>query len=449
MQMHALRASLLFAVLVTGLATFDAGLLAQDWPQWRGPSSQGLSSASPLPTTWSRDEHLVWRAPLAGPGTSSPIVWGDLVIVTSQVGRSPRVGRDAHPQLARDDKALAAREGALGGGTARAGPVVFVIEAFDRESGRRRWAYRLPAAGPLPEVHEKHNLATPTPATDGQRIYAWFGNGQLVALDMQGKHVWSRHLGTELGAFRTTWGHGSSPALGDGLLYLLCDHLDQAYLLALDAATGTERWRVDRGRDRVSHSTPVIVHSASGRELVVNSSERVDAYDPRTGALLWYLGSTRQTPVPTPVSADGTVFLSRGYRNSDYLAVRAGGRGDVAGTHVVWQAPSGASYVPSIIHYDGLIYLTNEVGVVTCADARTGETVWRHRLGGVFFASPVAGDGKVYFTSETGETYVLRAGRTATVLATNDLGERFLASPALARGMIILRADAQLFAVGR
>ena len=447
--MDTLRAGRLLAAMLTGLAALDARVLAQHWPQWRGPSSQGLSSGSPLPTTWSRGENLAWSAPLAGLGTSSPIVWGDLVIATSQAGGSARVDRGTHPQLARDDKALAAREAALGAGHAAAGPVVFVVEAFDRATGARRWEYRLPAAGHLPEVHEKHNLATPTPATDGKRIYAWFGNGQLVALDMAGRHLWSRHLGEELGAFRTTWGHGSSPALGDGLLYLLCDHLDQSYLLALDAETGKERWKVDRGRNRVSHSTPVIVHGPGGPELVINSSERVDAYDPRTGTLLWHLGSPRQTPVPTPVSANGVIFFSRGYRNSDHLAVRAGGRGDVSATHVAWHAPSGGSYVPSVVHYDGLVYLTNEVGVVSCVDARTGETVWRRRLGGVFFASPVAGDGKVYFTSETGETYVLRAGRKAEVLATNDLGERFLASPALSRGLIVLRADGRLFAVGR
>ena len=436
------------AVLAGGITLGGFEASAQDWPQWRGPASQGLSSEQRLPTSWSLEKNLAWTAPLAGHGTSSPIVWGDLVVVTSQVGGSTRVGRDAHPQLARDDKTLAAQEAALAA-EPTSGPVWFVVEAFDRTGGGKLWDYRVEASGQLPEVHEKHNLATPTPATDGKRIYAWFGNGQLVALDMDGKPVWSRHLGKELGAFRTTWGHGSSPGLSGQLLFLLCDHLDQSYLLALDAATGKERWKVDRGKGRVSHSTPVIVQAPNGAELIVNSSERVDAYDPATGTLLWHFGSERQTPIPSPVSDGGTLFLTRGYRNSDYMALRSGGRGDVSATHVAWHAPSGGSYVPSILHYDGLIYLTNEVGVVTCADARTGETVWRHRLAGVFFASPVAGDGKVYFTSETGETYVLRAGRTAEVLATNDLGERFLASPAISRGRIFLRADGRLFAVGR
>jgi outer membrane protein assembly factor BamB len=284
--------------------------------------------------------------------------------------------------------------------------------------------------------------------SDGERIYAWFGNGQLVALDMNGRLVWSRHLGLEYSPFVTQWGHGSSPALYGDLLILLCDHLSDAYLLAVDTRTGQERWRADRGDNRVSHSTPLVVRRPGGDELVVNSSARIDAYDPVTGRLLWHTGVERQTPVPSAVFQAGRIYLSRGYRNSDYMAIRPGGRGDVTRTHVEWQAPTGASYVPSILYYEGLLYMTNEVGVVTCADARTGERVWRHRLGGVFFASPVAADGKVYLVSETGETYVLRAGRTPEVLAENDLGERFIASPAIAQGRLFLRSDRTLFAIG-
>jgi outer membrane protein assembly factor BamB len=426
---------------------------AQDWPQWRGPSSQGVSPETNLPTAWSPSHNLAWKVPLAGLGTSSPIVWRDLVIVTSQIGATPRAGGGAHPQLARDDRALAERESAIGGSRPApdrtSGDVWLVVEAFSRSDGRRRWEYRTRAIEPVPAVHEKHNLATPTPVTDGQRVYAWFGNGQIVALDMEGRLVWTRHLGAEIAPFRTLWGHGSSPALFGDLLILLCDHLSTAYLLALDVRTGKDRWKVERGEERTSHSTPLVIRGPQRAELLVNSSERVDAYDPATGTLLWFTGEPRQTPVPSAVFHDGRIYLSRGYRNSDYMAIRPGGRGDVTATHVEWQAPSGASYVPSIVHYDGLLYMTNEVGVVTCADARTGERVWRHRLGGVFFASPVAGDGKIYMASETGETFVLRAGRTPEVLARNDLGERFIASPAISQGRVILRSDGTLFAVGR
>lgn len=427
--------------------------MGQHWPQWRGPSSAGVSAETGLPTTWSATENVAWRAPLAGLGTSSPVVWGDHVFVTSQVGSSAVAGGESHPRLARDDGALAQQERPIGGDRAKPGEpgskVWLVVEAFRRSNGQRLWEYRTEATGLLPEVHEKHNLATPTPLTDGERVYAWFGNGQLLALDMNGRLVWARHLGAEYSPFQARWGHGSSPTLYRDLLVLLCDHQPDSYLLALDARTGRERWKTDRGDDRVSHSTPLVVRGPRGDELLVNSSERIDVYDPATGTLLWHAGAPRQTPIPSAVFHDGLIYLSRGYRNSDYMAIRPGGRGDVTATHVQWQASSGASYVPSIVYYDGLLYMTNEVGVVTCADARTGERVWRHRLGGVFFASPVAADGKVYMVSETGETYVLRAGREPEVIARNDLGERFLASPAIAQGRILLRSDRTLFAIGR
>ena len=428
-------------------------LSAQNWPQWRGPSSQGVSSDAGLPTTWSASENIAWRASLAGLGTSSPIVWGDRVIVTSQIGTSVAAGGDAHPQLARDDRALAGREAPIGGKRVNAdgiaGDVWFVVEAFRRSDGKRLWEHRTKATGALPAVHEKHNLATPTPVTDGQRVYAWFGNGQIVALDMEGRLAWTRHLGAEFAPFKTLWGHGSSPALFGDLLILLCDHLSDAYLLAVDAGTGKDRWKAERGTGRTSHSTPLVVRGPEGAELLINSSQRIDAYDPASGKLLWFTGEPRQTPIPSAVFHDGRIYLSRGYRNSDYMAIRPGGRGDVTATHIEWQGPAGASYVPSIVYYDGLIYMTNEVGVVTCADAKTGTPVWRHRLGGVFFASPVAGDGKIYLTSETGETFVLRAGRTPEVLARNDLGERFIASPAISDGRLFLRSDRTLFAVGK
>jgi outer membrane protein assembly factor BamB len=205
---------------------------------------------------------------------------------------------------------------------------------------------------------------------------------------------------------------------------------------------------VDRRGERVSHSTPLIVAGPAGDEMIVNSSERIDAYDPASGKLLWHAGSARQTPIPTPVFDDGLIYMSRGYRNSDYLAIRPGGRGDVTASHVKWNAAGAASYVPSIIYYQGLLYMTNEVGVVTCADAETGAPVWRHRLGGVFFASPAAGDNKIYMVSETGETFVLAAGREPRVLARNDLGERLIASPAISNGRLLLRSDRTLFSIG-
>ena len=439
-----------FLKTLTVMLIAGAGALhAQNWPHWRGPAASGVSSETGLPIKWSATEGIAWKSPIRGLGVSSPIVWGTRVFVTSQVGTgASRQG----PRLAQGGDAAALGERSLGAGpgaAAAADGITFMVTAFDRASGAKLWESTTRAEGPMPSVHDKHNMASSSPVTDGERVYAWFGNGQVLALDMDGRRVWSRHLGLDIAPVKTLWGHGSSPVLFGDLLILLGDHLSNAYLLAVDARTGKDRWKVNRGEGRTSHSTPLVVHAAEGPELIVNSSERIDVFDPLTGKLLWFTGSPRQTPIPSAVFHGGRIYISRGYRNSDYMAIRPGGRGDVTSTHVEWQARSGASYVPSILSYDGLLYMTNEVGVVTCADALTGEPVWRRRLGGVFFASPVAGDGKIYMVSETGETFVLRAGRAPEVLARNDLGERFIASPAISGGKIFLRSDHTLFAAGK
>lgn len=420
-----------------------------NWPQWRGPAGGGVSPASGLPERWSRQESVKWRAKLAGIGTSSPIVWGNRVFVTSQVGAAPLRAGD-HPGLAREKPDLLTRERPLGGARAEAASRAWlVIEAFDAGTGRRLWERRVEARGPLPQLHENHNLATPTPATDGERLYAWFGTGQLLALDPGGRIAWSRHLGREFAAFDVPWGHGSSPVLYRDTLILLCDHGAESYIVALDKGTGRERWKVDRGAGPASYSTPVLVASSSGDELVVNSNNRVEGYSPATGKLLWYTDVPRQTTVPSPVAHGDMIYLTRGYRGSPYMAIQSGGRGDVTATHVTWRQPSGASYTSSLVLYDGLLYMTNDIGVLTCADAKTGERVWQLRLDGLFFASPVAADGKVYLASQTGETFVVRAGREPMLVATNDLGERLVASPAVAWGRLFLRSDGALFAIER
>lgn len=419
------------------------------WPQWRGPGSVAVSAETALPAAWSATENVAWQAPLAGLGVSSPIVWGDRVFVTSQAGRSP-LSPGSHPTLAGGRDQPAEMERPLGGARAEAaGEVVFVVEAFRHADGKALWAARIPADGGLTPVHEKHNLASPTPATDGERVYTSFGTGQVVALDAaSGRTVWQRHLGREFGAFDIQWGAGSSPTLHDGVVILLCDNPAASYVLALDARSGETRWTVDRGTGRFAYSSPVVVTGPRGPELIVNSSERVDAYDPRTGEFLWYTDEPNRFPVPTPVFADGILYLSRGYRSGPYMAIRLGGRGDISKSHVLWRVGSGAPYISSILQYDGMIYMANDGGIATAVDAKTGERVWQRRLGGIFAASPVAGDGKVYLLSETGETVVIKAGREFELLSRNDIGRRIVASPAISGGRIFIRTDNALVAVG-
>jgi outer membrane protein assembly factor BamB len=191
-----------------------------------------------------------------------------------------------------------------------------------------------------------------------------------------------------------------------------------------------------------------VVTTPTGPELIVNSNERVDAYDPRNGTPLWHVGSDNQFPIPSPAYADGVLYLSRGYRSGPYMAVRPGGRGDVNRTHVVWQARTGAPYIASLVHTDGLVFMASDVGGVTAIDAATGERVWQQRLDGIFSASPVAGDGKVYFTSETGAVYVIRASRQPEVIARNTLDERLIATPAISGGRLYFRSDNRLIGVG-
>jgi outer membrane protein assembly factor BamB len=430
-------------VLAAGAARGD------EWPQWRGPQGTGVAPDTALPTRWSPDD-VTWKARLGGVGVSSPVVWGDRIFVTSQTGRvALRPGN--HPTLARGDEASA--EKPLGTssapGAADAGKVRFLVEAFHRKDGRRLWQYAVEAEGDLAEVHQKHNLASPSPVTDGRYVYAWFGNGQLVALDVLGKLAWQRHLAKDYGPFDIAWGHGSSPALYRDLVILLCDHNPASYLIALDKRTGGVRWRTDREKGSVSYSTPTVVTSATGDELVVNSTRRVDGYDPATGKLLWWVGEPTRFAVPVPSFGDGVLYLSRGYRSGPFMAVRAGGRGDVSKTQVGWSVPTGAPYVSSLLYYQGLVYMANDVGVVTAVDAKTGEKVWQERIEGIFTASPVAADGKVYLVSEAGETIVLSAGRPPRVLARNSVGERSVASPAISDGQIFIRTDENIICVGK
>jgi outer membrane protein assembly factor BamB len=436
------------AIRLAMVGTLLAGgsVAAADWPAWRGPAGTGATTETQLPERWSATENVAWKAPLGGFGVSSPIVSGNRIFVTSQVGSGVRAPGN-HPRLVQGGNADAAGERAL---QAAAGDrTSFLVEAFNRSDGKRLWEYRVEAVGTLPGVHDKHNLASPSPVTDGQMVYAWFGTGQIVALDMEGKLVWQRHLGSEISPFDVIWGHSSSPALFEDTVILLCDHAPASYLLAVDKRTGRERWRADRGKGKLSYSTPLVVDTPAGPELIVNSSERVDAYNPRTGALLWYTGTTNRFPIPMPVFHDGTIYMSRGYRSGPYMAIRPGGRGDVTSTHILWEAQTGAPYISSLVHDGGLIYMATDVGGVTVVDAKTGERVWQQRVEGIFSASPVAGDGKVYFASETGETIVMKSGRTPEVIARNDIGERLMASPAISNGQIFLRTDNQLFAIGR
>ena len=435
------------AVAVCLLAAHASLTAQQDWPHWRGPGATGVSTDTALPVRWSATDNVAWNVALGGQGVSTPIVVGDRVIVTSQIGSGVRRAGN-HPRLMQGGDPAAAGERALEAAKADEARTFFLVEAYAHGDGRRLWQHRVEAEGTLTPVHDKHNLATPSPVSDGRRIYAWFGTGQLVALELDGRVAWQRHLGREIAPFDIQWGHGSSPVVHGDLLYLLCDHTPASYLLAVDARTGRDRWKADRGQGRASYSTPFVVATAAGAEVIVNSSERVDAYDAATGKPLWFTGGTNRFPIPMPIVHDGVIYLSRGYRSGPYLAMRPGGTGDVSTSHVLWSVETGAPYVSSLVFANGLLFMANDTGVVTAVDAKTGERVWQHRVPGVFSASPIASAECVYFVSESGRTLVMRASRSPEVIAENDLDLHLVASPAAAGGRLFLRSDDRLVAIG-
>ncbi len=435
-----------FRFLLLISLSFLGTVSAENWPQWRGPLENGVSGEKGVPLQWNENKNIAWKAPLGGISVSSPIVWKDKAFVTSQIGKGKLRG-GSNPTLARgeqqaDEKPLRVADNSSGNTQA-----TFLVEAFEVTDGKRLWQYRLPAEGVFPEVHGKHNMASPSPVTDGEFVYAWFATGQIVALNMDGHLVWKRHLGREISPFVINWGHGSSPALYEDLLFLQCYHLPASHLLALDKKTGQEVWRIDRGQDIHSHCTPFVAKNDSRDELIVNSTQRVDAYNPLTGELLWYAGEVVRYAIPAPAYDKGVLYMSRGYRSGPYLAIRTGGRGNVSETHVLWRVGRGAPYISSLLYYEGLVYMVNGLGIATCVDGATGKKVWQERIGGIYSASPVAAEGRIYLLNESGETVVLRAGPEPHILERNPLGERVVASPAISKGRFFVRTDSHLICV--
>jgi outer membrane protein assembly factor BamB len=390
------------------LVTFALLAQAEDWPNWRGPTNNGTSRDAKYPTEWSATKNIAWKTPLNGLAVSTPIVSGPYVFVTYQIGENA-LKPGVHPTLVQGAAAATSGEHALGGTRPhdRANDkIVLAVAAFDRKTGQQAWEFKFNAEGDLPLTHEKRNLATPSPVTDGERVYAWFSNGQIAAVDRKGKLVWSRHIGREYSVMDIDWGQSSSPALYENLIILPCYNPSAAFLLALDKNTGKQVWKTDRPKGAISYSTPLLIE---GPELILNTSERVESFDPKTGKLKWQFTEANRFPIPMPVFENGTLYMNRGYRSSPYMAIRAGGEGEVS---PIWRTANGGPYVPSLVLYDGLLYMANEAGIVSSVDAKSGELVWRERLGGFYSASPVAADGKIYLLSETGEMLVLkRAGR--------------------------------------
>lgn len=388
---------------------------AKYWPRWRGPSGQGHVPAAKYANTWSPTSNVKWRVPVPGAGNSSPIVWADRLYLTT----------------AQNDGAKLS------------------LIAFNRADGKQLWETVVPQQG-IEQVHQKNGYASATPVTDGRMIYASFGRHGLVGFDMNGKIVWHRRFGP----IDNYHGPAGSPVLYKDRVFLYQDHeaspSQKAFVAAFDARTGNTVWETPRSQT-VGWGTPVVVHTGTRDELIVNSQRQVTAYDPDTGKELWTVRGMTFEVIPTPVVGEGLVFASSGRAGPTY-AIRPGGSGDVTATHVAWSTPKGSPFVPSGVVHEGLLYLVNDMqSILTVYEARTGTLVYQGRMGVAqregFSASPVVVNGELFFTNDEGETFVVKAGREFQLLHTNSLGERTLASPALVDGIWYWRTAGHLVAI--
>jgi outer membrane protein assembly factor BamB len=412
-------ASLYVALCMTGIAA------AENWPQFRGPNGQGVSAEKGLPVHWTAESNVAWKTPIPGESWSSPIVWGEHVFVT----------------------------------TATDGGKACRVLALDRNSGTILWN-RLVFEQTLQRKEGRNSYATPTPVTDGQRVYVCYGDGSFAALDFAGEIVWTNRNYP----FYSQHGLGTSPILYRDLLIMARDGSsdgddkqlgwqkpwDQSYVLALDTQTGRTRWQGKRGLSRISHGVPAIWAAPDGRAQVVSEAgDVVQGFDAATGERIWSSEVIGEGKVPSAVIGEGLVFTAGGWGGKETIkAFRLGEQGELNESNLVWEQRNGMPKVPSMVHVSPYLFAITDDGVATCLEAATGEVVGQKRVGGNHSASPVAAEGHLYLLANEGETTVVEASPKFTLLARNPLNESIQASMAVASQRLFIRTAGNLFCIG-
>lgn len=418
------RLSILSLLLASSLASAQAkvsmvppeGDGAKFWPRWRGPSGQSVVADGAYPDKWSPTENVLWKTKVPGDGNSSPIIWGQRVFLTTSYDKGKRRS----------------------------------ILCFDRDNqGEKLWEAFLPNAV-TESTQGKNGWASGTPTTDGERVYAYFGNSGIFCVDFEGKPVWHHPL-KEMNIFH---GPACSPLLYKDKLIVFQDHKGPhaSFVLALDKKTGKETWKTPR-KEKMGWGSPVAVTVDGQDQIIVSSQQRVYAYDPEDGKEIWTCAGNLVEVTPTPVVGHGHIYCCSG-RAGPTLAIRPEGKGDLTKTSVTWKTIKGSPFIPSPLLYGDQLYMVNDItSVVTCFDAKKGDLLWQERCGEPikqgFSASPLGVNGKVFFTNDNGETFVLKAGPTYELLHVNRLGETTLASPALLDGKWYIRTKRHLWCIGR
>jgi len=397
-----------------GLAAQPARNIA-DWPRWRGPNADGVADAGSLPTQWSQTENVRWSARLPGWGTSSPVVYRDRLFVTSQEDQG---GRKSLQTL-----------------------------CFNRDTGKELWRHDF-GFGVDQRTHEKSNLAVNTPAVTEDAVYVAFGNSDVACYSHDGTLAWVTRYMEVFGDPKMAWGYAVSPVvLEDSVLLPWDHHRGPCFLVGLDKRTGGIIWKKDRPIG-TAHATPLVVEHHGQTDILVSGKNRLTAFDAKTHTELWKYGEG-EGPfngeiIVSPIYGDGMVFLQL-WRQSLIHAIRLAGSGQPP--ELVWVSEKPGPQEPSPLLYRGLLYVVMDNGVLACLDGKTGQELYRKRLGGACNSSPIASDGHIYISNTEGTTFLVKAGQEFELLATNSLGERITASPAVSAKKLFYRTDSHLYCI--
>jgi outer membrane protein assembly factor BamB len=440
------------------------------WPQFRGHAGRAVTAIDNLPTKWSTTINVAWKADVPGRGWSSPIVWGDQIFVTTAI--SANAFKQASPGIYGNDYVAELQQQGLSEdqimeklrvrdleSPKESGDVDFMIYSFDVASGKVRWQQRAHHGPPIGGRHRKNTYASETPATDGERVYALFGNIGLFCYSMDGALQWTHKIDPT--PRYLDFGTAASPVVRDGRVYLLDDNEASSYLAALDARTGAVIWKTPRkleGRLASGWSTPYVWTNAQRTEIVAIGTGVTISYG-TDGKELWRLKGATQAN-PTPTDADGLLYVgtgSQGESNRPLFAVKPGATGDISlkpgetsNAFVAWFQPRAAAYTSSPLAFAGRVYVVNDNGVLQVFDGKTGREIYKARVGGVgntFSASPWTYGGKIFFLSEEGDTFVINPGDAYDEVAKNSLGELAFASPAITRDGLFVRTQSRLYRI--
>ena len=411
------------AVVITLLASFVI-TRADNWPQWRGPNLNGVSNEKNLPVKWNGEENVSWKVPMPGMSGSTPIIWRDRIFLNVADGDN------------------------------------LFLWCLNKTNGEVLWKKPL---GSGTVKMRKQNMSSPSAVTDGRSVYVMTGTGILKGFDFNGKELWTRDIQKDYGQFGLQWGYASSPLLHEDSLYVQVLHGmktdDPSYVMRIDKKNGKTLWKVDRPTNAIrespdSYTTPALLRYGKTTEIVITGGDCVTGHDPATGKELWRANGLNPDNNPnyrivaSPIIFDNIIYAPT--RIKPLLALKAGGRGDITSSHVLWSTGNGPD-VPTPVTDGKYFYVVNDRGIMFCFDAKTGAEVYANQRlkPAAYSGSPVLADGKIYVTNEEGLTTVVAAGPKFEVLAENPLNDYVLSSPAISDGQIFIRTTQHLYAIGK